>query len=199
MADDKLLTKILAQLATRPEAVKMQEYLTRSGAAPTISMDDLSELGSDVSAIYRQISPTGKFEKSVALDRFTSARNPTLAAGTLGHELTHATDVQLDTQARNTKGSQFADAYNKLALDLAAPYKDISKQRETLAAKLSPGFVASDKAYRASNDELPGFGVGNSLGFGATQPAPPHVDATMATEFMILLDLAMRNLKGNTK
>ena len=199
MADDKLLNKILAQLATSPEAVKMKEYLTRSGAAPPISLEDLSGLGPDVSAIYRQVSPAGKFEKSIALDRFTSARDPRTAAGTLAHELTHAVDVQMDTQARDTKGSQFADAYNKLALDLANPYKAIGKQRERLANKLAPNFATGDKNYRTSNDELPGFGVGNSIGFGDTQPGPGHLDATTATEFMILLDLAIRNVQGNKK
>jgi hypothetical protein len=50
------------------------------------------------------------------------------------------------------------------------------------------------------NDEITAFGVGNhSSALPVNNPAPAHLDATAATEFMILLDLAMRDMAKQNK
>jgi len=194
MATDALLAKIISQAVSNTEYEALQQYLKLAKATPKIQTEDLSYLGEDVSGIYRQVSPNGKFEKSISLDKFTSARNVPAATGTLIHELTHAADVALDTQVRTTDNKQLIDAYSKLALDLSSPYKPASKQREQLAAKLN--HKSEVDTYRTSNDELAAFGVGNSSGKPSTQPGSAHLDSTMATEFMLLLDLALRDLKS---
>jgi hypothetical protein len=198
MADSStLLTKILSGLQNSPEVLAIQDYLRRSGATVPISMGDLP---ASVAGRFSQISPSGAFEKSIVLDRYLSARDPKQASGTLAHELTHAADIQLNTQFNESSNTQFLDAYKKLVetpKHFGTPKLD---QRAASAAILAPTWAATNSDYRSTGEELPGFGIGNSILAGSsTDPSPPHVDSTMATEFMILLDLALRDLKHKGK
>ena len=67
------------------------------------------------------------------------------------------------------------------------------------AAAFNPAWVAANRDYRSTAGELLGFAMGNSAPVGVERnPAskvPLHLDATLATEFMILLDLATREEK----
>lgn len=133
--------------------------------------------------------------------------------GTFPHELQHAVDRQFrkDDFERTGKGStgdllldkilgrptgpdQFQQAYRKMR-GYDANTGLTSQQK--LAALLDPNFVKKNSDYRASSTEIPAFGVGNMVNpwLDSDSKAPNHLDATMATEAMILLDLAKRKKK----
>lgn len=125
------------------------------------------------------------------------------APSTMTHEMVHAAQDRMSVQVNNKKytSPQYKDAYRKLGLDSAALAKAIS------SSWVKKDRAVTDSLYRTTAPELAAFGVGNSVipqhmrDAGAiNNPAPPHVDATAAQEFMILLDLATRNLRaGATK
>lgn len=130
---------------------------------------------------------------------------------TVVHELTHAADYQIDSQyhelkrkARNTAltpvEQQFVDAYERLSYKPAAyGGKPAVAQRESMAQTLAPAWASKQRDYRATNVELPAWGMGATQGkaAGVRDYAPPlHLDPTMATEFSVLLDLAKRAQKA---
>lgn len=136
-------------------------------------------------------------ENQITLMEGLGATRPT----TMAHEMAHAADnalskqySQLFQQARSSvrRGPnpptpaerQFVSAYPKLVPS---------------DTKLRTGFenaTATDRNYRTNSDELSAFGAGNMVPrpawyVGGWQGAP-HLDATMATEREILMDLATR-------
>jgi hypothetical protein len=108
---------------------------------------------------------------------------------TVSHELQHAVDSILDGQRITTqrKGSsmtpqerQFLEAHQKLNEETKIPLGDLSR-------------------YRRSPGESRAFGVGNmNYPHRGAFEGTPHLDATMATEQAILLDLAKRALKSDS-
>jgi hypothetical protein len=124
-----------------------------------------------------------------------------LGPSTLAHEMTHATDRQLQEQDREqsgmfSKGNQFTDAYQKM---VGSGGMREGKKRTELARKYYPEFVSGNRDYRATPYEIVAHGVGKYAGPTTADDAPPHVDATAATEFQILLDLARRNSDSAVK
>lgn len=122
------------------------------------------------------------------------------ATSTLTHEMTHAAHRQwgeqmLDISRRLRSNPEtvtdderrFYDAYDKI-FGTAGPVKGIAGMVNSFA----PSWGKSEAGYRASNDEVLPFGVGNMQAFPGTYAAPPHVDASAATEAMILNELAVR-------
>lgn len=107
---------------------------------------------------------------------------------TLSHELQHAVDSIMDGQRLTTqkKGSsmnpqerQFLEGHQKLNEETKIPLGDLSR-------------------YRRSPGESKAFGVGNmNYPHRGEFEGTPHLDATMATEQAILLDLAKRALKSD--
>lgn len=107
---------------------------------------------------------------------------------TLSHELQHAVDSILDGQRYTTqeKGSsmtpderRFLEGHSKINEETKIPMKGLSN-------------------YRSSRGERQSYGVANSRYPGPDiNDATPHLDATMATEQAILLDLANRALKSD--
>jgi hypothetical protein len=107
---------------------------------------------------------------------------------TVSHELQHAVDSILEGQKITTqrKGSsmnpqerQFLEAHQKLNEETKIPLGDLSR-------------------YRRSPGEARAFGVGNmNYPHRGVFEGTPHLDATMATEQAILLDLAKRALKSD--
>ena len=118
---------------------------------------------------------------------------------TTGHELVHAVDEAMGRYARQPGNEKFKQAYQKLdptksQLPAIKNLYDMSKAGKT---------VGSNTAYRFDGYELPAFGYQNhAIGDPnkpSFRPAPSHVDATMATELSILMDLYARSLKGKYK
>jgi hypothetical protein len=101
------------------------------------------------------------------------------------HELNHALDNMLQNKAmsiqliptnmRTNDEQQFYDAFTKFREETKMPLTGINE-------------------YRSSPNELRSFGVGNFATNSQypVQPAPPHIDATMAQEAAIMRDLAKR-------
>jgi hypothetical protein len=104
--------------------------------------------------------------------------------------MTHAADRQMMQQAREQsmfgKDNQFTEAYQKLV----GPE---GRNRTDLARKVNPDWASDNQYYRALPQEIAAHGVGAFSGPNTQDRAPNHVDATAATEFQILLDLAQRN------
>lgn len=108
----------------------------------------------------------------------------------LTHEMAHAADRQMMQQAMEQsmfgKSNQFTEAYEKLVGSGV-------RNRTELARKLNPKWVSKNQFYRAIPQEIAAHGISAFAGPNIQDSAPTHVNATAATEFRILLDLAQRN------
>ena len=193
------------QLASeRPEFAALHDYLTTRSALPPVEFARLSPGTSgqfETNSFFgRELPPTGKVQlNGEFLDR---AYGPTSSIPTLIHELTHAAGREmsdqynqrdvLDQEAKDA----FKQAYDKLVYYRNAREIDARFPQSVLANKLAPAWGKANEAYRASIGELPSFAMGNVSG-NASQPAPAHVDPTLATEYRILLDAALRDARAN--
>ncbi len=197
MAEDRNLTIIQRLASAYPETKTLLDYLTNRNAVPekeakgTMTGATGEFQYGNTSDMPREfkVGPAGKI-------RMQSNAN----AGTYIHELTHAADFQIGAQyredmARGGPGeNQFTRAYNGLRAD-----KNHQDNFSKMVNLLAPNFREEQGSYRSSNLEVRAFAVGDSVapeGKFATpigrKEIPPHLNATMATEFMILLDLANR-------
>lgn len=181
---DKNVAFLLRAASEKPEYRAISDYLLARRGMPGI---EEANLGYTTSGMYeRNTFLGGELPRNgkVTLNKYNT---PSDSVGTLIHELTHAAQNQMSIQNADRKdraGSQFTDAYKKL----------MSGQAGKLAALLNPEFAARTSDYRSTSNELQAFGMGNSSIEGRPRsPAPLHTDPTMATEFQILLDLAMRD------
>lgn len=118
----------------------------------------------------------------------------------LVHEITHATERQMMKQYVDEKygtnpitgfrtqvnKTQFTDAYEKL-------------NAQTLMRLVNPNWKEQAKEYRSTTPEARAFAMENAISPTVPDPitrGPAHVDSTLATEFLILLDLATRAEKA---
>jgi hypothetical protein len=185
MADsNKSVTELIKQAGSIPEYQQMMNYLSTRGAAPTIAADPKLNF----SGIFRP-GPTFSAPGSVGI-------RPKEPVEALIHEVTHAADIQMVSQymqesgrtssssAGPFKSTPFTDAYDKLD---PAP----------LTKLMQPEWAGRASKYRATRPESRAFAIENAIGPNVTKDsvtrAPGHVDATIATEFMILLELAQRS------
>ena len=127
---------------------------------------------------------------------------PWAGNSTLTHELAHVADTALEKQYfdRETAWSKpvtptyFTDAFEKLKGATAA--NNFKSPREEMARRIAPEWAKKNQGYRATNNELGGWGAGRQAGAEETEWSPPnHLDSTMATELAILMELARRNDK----
>lgn len=118
------------------------------------------------------------------------------------HELAHAADSVMGHEAisadrggwfRQPRHSQYQDALYKLVYN---PLTRTNPRRDLVdALKVRKG--APGEGYRLSVDEVPGWAAGAHSGIkGPTEDPKPHLDATLATELAILLELAGRAQKA---
>ena len=177
-----------------PEYQQMMDYLMARRAVPPVS-------------INRRLEDNGVFEyPGVSVTSPEPAGNngrisiySPAAVGTLVHEVTHASQMNLAHQYSEEKypnglvsfskgRTPFTDAYEKLRLHQGGP-----GGKDPLEV-LAPKWKQAEADYRSTFQEAQAFGVANSaLPEQANNPGPRHVDATLATEFLILLDLAQRS------
>lgn len=130
---------------------------------------------------------------------------------TLVHEVTHAVDRQIDRQFSEEKyppdmmwkgkgKNQFTEAYEKLNYSTEA-HRDAPEKNpvQQLLKLIAPNWTEEKKDYRSTDGEAKAFGLANSSApdsrVGMQNKAPAHVDSTIATEMLILLDLAQRSMK----
>jgi hypothetical protein len=127
---------------------------------------------------------------------------PWAGNSTLTHETAHAADTELERQYFDRKTSwskpdvptYFTDAFEKLKGATAA--NNFKSPREEMARRMAPEWFNKNAGYRATNNELAGWGAGRQAGDADSEYSPPnHLDSTMATELSILMELARRNDK----
>jgi hypothetical protein len=198
-ADEDFLKDIRSRAEEGTDYRAMLEYLQSRDAVPDIRTEYLPD---DASAVFSTIKlPTGRGAIKINKDLVGSNRGARIGPSTLAHEMAHAADRQMQQQAGEqtglfSKGNQFTDAYERLVGP--GGMRD-GQRRADLARKYHRGWVEQNKDYRAAPYEIAAHGVGNYAGPTTASKGPLHVDATAATEFQILLDLARRNSKGAVK
>lgn len=180
---DKSLPALMKEASGIPEYQQMLNYLAVRKATPTITEEpNLSFAG-----VFR---PGVSFRAPGAI-----GIRPRETVETLVHELTHAADIQMLSQymeesgrttpsaAGDFKSTQFTKAYDKL-------------DTTPLLKLMQPEWTERASNYRATRPESRAFAVENMISPNVKPDsitrAPGHADATLATEFMILLELAQR-------
>ncbi len=99
----------------------------------------------------------------------------------LAHELTHAADDTMYRQRRMYKTGQFPAMYD--SLDSPDP----------TANAINEQWVRRNRNYRSSPSEMKGWALGAATEWGEDRFNPPlHLNSTLATEQMLLLDAATR-------
>ena len=197
---DREMTGILREAIKNPLYRQLAEYLTARRAMPDMKTGYLTD-GTNGEFITSngtdpKISPAGLVKLRYG--------NPSEAAtSTLVHELTHAAARQMayqkgEQQRAKLPNTQLANAYAKLMFE--GNFFGASSEPQRDMINTLPGgkeFMRKGANYRTTDTELPAFAVGNTQNAAPHWPAPAHIDPTVATEFMILLDAAMRDMKAN--
>ena len=164
-----------------PEYQQMMDYLMTRRAVPEMRTRYLGD------GVNGQFQYGGELPSRGKLTMSEGA-----GVNTLVHEVTHAAERQMvnqyfeDTRSNAffvPASTQFSNAFNKVRL---------SSDSGDMTRILAPAWQKKESDYRATIGEAFAFGVANSVAPKNLnlRPAPPHVDATMATEFLILLVLA---------
>jgi len=179
------------ETARKGEAYQeLEKYLESRGEMPSVKIGGYMPGGTNgifTSDNLNIGSGTIKINKDTA---------KALVPSVLAHEVTHAADRQLRQQAIEQgmfgNSNQFTEAYEKMV----GPE---GRNRTLLLRKRYPEFELDNRYYRSEPKEVAAHGIGAYAGPNIQDRAPRHVDATAATEFRILMDLAQRNVdKGPT-
>ena len=206
-SDDNFIKDIKSKAEKNEDYRAMLEYLQSRDAVPEIKEGrylpdkvDAAFSGMKLPFVGAIGSGTIKLNKENIVSPYHKGD---IGPSTLAHEMAHATDRQLEEQDRKqggifSKGNKFTEAYEKMIGSgglLGGGGMRSGEKRTDLARKLQPEWASNPivKEYRALPYELAAHGVGRYAGPTTAESAPPHVDATAATEFQILLDLARRN------
>lgn len=196
---DKDLTKLMQQAQeASPEFRQMAEYLMSRRRMPEMRAGYIAD--DTTGRFVKDLRSPGPGTITISNPRSESALN------TLMHELAHAVEYEIDRQRyvhrRNAIVNDFTQTYDKLNFDGSKPVGKGNVKRN-LVDSFPDGaqFRAQEQDYRASDRELTGHAVGNAVGGSYTGSdgwkAPLHVDPTVATQFMILLDAALTDSKKN--
>lgn len=167
---------------------ELEKYLQSRDATPNLTSGYLPE---GINAAFSSTLNMGSGRVKISKDT-PKAAIPSI----LAHEMTHAADRQMKQQAIEQgmygKNNQFTEAYEKLV-------GSEGKNRTQLLRRLNPEFASENRIYRAEPGEVAAHGIGAFSGPNLQDRAPRHVDATAATEFRILMDLAQRNVDEGPK
>jgi hypothetical protein len=194
-ADLEALKKISEK---SPEYRDITSYLEASGTPyPEVRADIAAQ-----DAFYDPRSNTVTLNFDAYRQLFDTKNPP--PNRTFLHEMTHAAQPALEKQYQ--EGAKFFAASPKdpeaRRVFLQAYEKLRGSGAADLARKLDPTWEKENRKYRSSREELEAFGVGNVQNFGRRGDrldarGPLHLDPTMATETMLLLDLARRDARLN--
>lgn len=182
-----------------PEYQQMMDYLMARRQVPEIKSAYLGEAVGGLFQFGGNLQSRGSIKVGEGQ-----------AVDTLVHEVTHAAERQIVKQYHEEKyprdilfsrgKNQFIDAYEKLSYNpdalRDAPEKVPAKQLMNLIDK---DWTKKAENYRSTVSEATAFAVENvsnpKLDPTSITRAPAHIDSTLATEFLILLDLAQRGQK----
>lgn len=191
---DKDTAELLNRLRGTPIGNRILNYLAQRNAMPAIERSYLGDAASGQFSYPSDPSNPGVI-------KYSTSRSPISMSNTLLHELTHAADRQISRDALEYAKSdpQLYDAWLKLSTSVARPAAGERlperDPRQEMAYRMAPQWFNQYQNYRASNKELPAWGVADAAIPTGSQSAPPHINATLAQEFDILLDLASRAKK----
>ena len=193
------LRELVDQAAKVESYNKIVQYLQSQNRMPR--MEVTFERGAMPSGTFAQ------FERDPLENTGIVKLSPYATPASLIHELTHAAMSALQSQQFNYQRARqknlFTEAYQKLMEDKTKKKtSEESFPQKQFARRLDPKWYETESAkrggYRVSAEELPAFGVGN-VAFekdGNRYKGGSHVDPSMATEFLTILDLAQRASKG---
>ena len=196
------LDKLLTASAKYPQYQDLTGYLNSRNMMPPMNM---AYLGSDTAGEFKRNNFFNQNLPETGVVNFNYGAEPS----TVVHELTHAADRQLKDQYLNLKHNksnlspeeeQFVAAYQKLSQNTNPMVFGLKRYpKEELANYLSPEWNKKNQRYRASEPELPAWGMASTIDSKDYREynAPLHLDPTMATEFSILMNMAHRLQKGN--
>jgi len=191
---DKYLTRLLQLASENPEYKALADYLMSRRSYPEI------QYKRDFSNTYGAFEYPGLFSDMqkrgvVKLNADPAITGAEYVAPTLTHELTHATKNQLvkqylEIRKKSNKTDlekQFIDSFQKIMGENAM---GIAKQIQ----QMSPEFAKKESDYRATSTEGLAFALQNSAypKYPLARNAPPHVDPTIATQLMLLLEQAQK-------
>ena len=194
-------TKLLKIASEVPEYKALHEFLTNMRGLPDIRVGGLRDSnGMFEQPVYKtgtELSDRGRITLR------SDNKNPT---STLVHEMTHAADSQIGKLAgiirkkenASPEEEQFLDNYQKLYKgDKADGFKSwVSK----LSYTINKEWDKNNADYRSTDDEMRAFAVGNSSDPSRVDVHYPskHLDASVATAFMQLLEQANKLAIKNT-
>ena len=169
---------------------ELEKYLQARGEMPTVKIGGIMPDGTN------GMFNSDNLNIGSGVIKISSDTPKKVLPSVLTHEMTHAADRQLKQQAIEQgmfgKSNQFTDAYAKLVGPEGV-------NRTKIARKINPEWASDNQYYRAEPKEVAAHGVGAFAGPNIQDRAPRHVDATAATEFQILMELAQRNVDKGPK
>jgi len=187
---DQTLTKILQEASNNPDYQAIANYLMSRRAMPNIQYGGKPD-------VYGSFTPQSLFNQQYRHGNLTI--NPNAAnvpakevAPVLQHEMTHAAYNQLFYQAdalrkskepKTPEEKRFLENFDKIT-------KGVPDQIKAFDAS----WQEKNKGYRATSDEALAFALQNASNpnYKEGWNAPSHVDPTLATQMMLLLDQAQR-------
>lgn len=190
---DQTIANILRAASNNPDYQQIANYLMSRRSFPEIAYMDKP------SSNYGTFTTQGMFGTAnipqrgiVNINRNASTVNPDLVAPTLAHELTHAAETQLYRQYNEIKAKpnktdidrQFMDNFDKI----------LGSKVTEQASAIQPEYTKNKTFYRTRGDEALAFALENVNYPNAPSDnaAPPHIDPTIATQLMLLLEQAQR-------
>jgi hypothetical protein len=198
---DPVIANIMKAASDNPDYQALANYLISRRSFPDVQAAYMRSLGKFISPGFfsdGSIPQRGIVKLNAAYDSASQE-----ASNTLSHELTHALERQLINQyyeVKNKKSKtdldrQFMDNFQKI---IGSTEPEINKWLKTV----NPDFAKKEEGYRATGTEALAFGVANSIfpkmDGNSFKDAPAHIDPTIATTLMLLLDQAQRVQNQNT-
>lgn len=206
-------TSLLKEASKLPEYGELVSFLAERRAVPDIKTGFLKENG--------EFRTPGFFKTNIPYRGAITVSNDTLtrdnkgddfSSGTLVHELTHAAERQIrhmveELKQKNKKDlskseKQLLDTFEKTAeYRRGGKDKGFSTYAKQLAIAIDKEWVEKNSDYRSTDEELMAFGVGNSSRKRRSDynKTPEHIDPSIASVFMILLNQAHIVAKEHTK
>ena len=190
---DQTIANILRSASNNPDYQQIANYLMSRRSFPEIAY--MNKPSSNFGTFKSQ-SLFGNANVPqrgvISLNRNASTVNPDLIAPTLTHELTHAVETQLykqfnEIKAKSNKSEierQFIDNFSKI----------MGNKVTEQSSAIQPEYTKENVGYRTRGDEGLAFALqyANYPDAPSAQSAPQHIDPTIATQLMLLLDQAQR-------
>lgn len=209
----KYRLKLLKETAGLPEYGQIIDFLADRRAIPDIQVGRTD----GANAVFEYPNWRGGFLDAAGkinvapVNFYTDGKLADGARGTLIHELTHAAERQMKqlAYAIEKKGpkatpeeKQFLNSFDKSIYGVKDKKDNRYKTGAMLTAEaMDKEWSDKQRKYRSTSGELLAFGTGNATDKTKTDSyePPPHLNQTVATEFMILLDQARKASKQSIK